>query len=141
MKLTRDQMTDTQKFWADVNRTGEQGAHSHDLAASIPSLNVSQRAKDCASKGQEVFTASEGRNGRNGARYWIGVHNAPDYAVPVRPNGADVGGEVESPASSPGASPAADVSVEALVLDFTGEAVRGAEVLPFGTRVYTRRAA
>lgn len=87
MRADWDTLTDSQKLWWLMKQAGAEGVHSHDLRAQGVSGNPSSRAKDCVSKGQPVFTAREARGKRPGARYWL-QNGAPDFAVPVAPNGA-----------------------------------------------------
>jgi hypothetical protein len=89
-------LTDARRMWKLMNDAGVTGMHSHDLRVQGISGNPSQRAKDIVSKGQPVFTAREARNGRPGSRYWLQPY-APDFAVPVAPNGSEGGGGVSPP--------------------------------------------
>lgn len=89
-------LTDARKMWTLLRDAGETGCHSHDLRRQGITGNPSQRAKDIASKGVAIWTAREPRNGRPGSRWWLAEH-APDWAVPVRPNGVEGGsGATES---------------------------------------------
>lgn len=77
-----DKLTDTQKFWLDLRNAGEFGIHSWEPRYS---KNISQRSKDCTTKGQQVYKRTERRNGRPGTRYWLDGFQPPD-ATPVKPN-------------------------------------------------------
>lgn len=98
-------LTDARKMYVLLRDSGEKGMHSHELRRAGITGNPSQRAKDIVSKGVGLWTCREPQNGRPGSRYWLAEH-APDWAVPVKPNGTEGGGGL------PGDSPAAPLSVE-----------------------------
>lgn len=78
-------LTDAQRFYVMLRDAGPSGVHSHRVRHMGLSGNPSQRAKDIASHGVEVWTARENRGKRPGSRYWLGGSH-PDWAVLVKPN-------------------------------------------------------
>lgn len=80
-------LTDSRKMYVLLRDSGIKGMHSHELRRAGITGNPSQRAKDIASKGVELWTCREAKNGRPGSRYWLAEH-APEWAVPVKPNRA-----------------------------------------------------
>jgi len=84
-------LTDAQRFWLELKNAGAAGLHSWDCYGWT--RNASQRAKDCVTKGQQVYVRTERRNGRPGARYFLEGFQ-PSDALPVAPNrGSEVGGD------------------------------------------------
>lgn len=103
--MTR-KLTDAQRMWLALRDAGSEGIHSWDIPWS---KNVSQRCKDVTTKGEQVWTVSEPRNGRAGARYFLEGHQ-PANASRVLPNHAsesaaapreDTGARLEKKAERP----------------------------------------
>lgn len=76
-------LNDTRRFYKECRDAGTEGVHSWDCYGWT--RNASQRAKDVTTKGFQIWSTPERRNGRPGARYWLDGFQ-PDYAEPVKPN-------------------------------------------------------
>ena len=105
-------LTDAQRFWLELKNAGAAGLHSWDCYGWT--RNASQRAKDCVTKGQQVYVRTERRNGRPGARYFLEGFQ-PSDALPVAPNGTE-----REPLDQPTPAPPDTTEPVAIVRDFDG---------------------